>query len=224
MRELFVSYGIVASIIDASYSYYRSLPVGYEVYLVTTGCIAQCAINELADITDFEENHKDYCKAEVGSKDDALALGSYFMKPLLDISSIGTLPKESIEFVLGVTSELNPSQSIETVSDPIPEGCVLHLLAARASCNPVEDVNRIRNSLMVELIYREVWEGETYDHLFGKSYLLLECSVDFPASSRCWDGTEMIGDGINTVFVIRRTVTGNVEAQDTMVAVRGYYM
>jgi len=224
MRELFVSYGVIAPIIDMSYSYYRSLPVGYEVYLVTTGCIAQCAINELADITDFEENHKDYCKAEVGSKDDALVLGSCFMKPLLDISVIGTPPKESIEFVLGVTGELNPSQIIETVSDPISEGSVLHLLFAHASCNPVEDANHVKNSLMVELLYREVWEGETYDHLFGKSYLQLECSANFPASSRCWDGTEMVGDGINTVFVIRRTVTGNVKAQDTMVAVRGYYV
>jgi hypothetical protein len=132
------------------------------------------------------------------------------------------IPEASVEFVLGVTSEMSPSQVIETVSDPIPEDKTLHLLFARASCCPSSDVNNVKNSMLVEIIYREVWEEETYDHLFGKSYLDIECSADFPASSRCWDGTPMIGDGETTVLVIRRSIFGNVEDQDTLVAVRGY--
>jgi len=138
------------------------------------------------------------------------------------VEVIGSIPEGSASFVLGITSEMNPGEAIETVSDPIPEGSTLHLLFARASCRPVEDEDKVRNVVMVELIYREVWEGETYDHLVGKSFLDMDCSADFPASSQCWDGTEMVGDGVNTVFVIRRTVYGNVEAQDTVVAVRGY--
>jgi len=133
-----------------------------------------------------------------------------------------SIPSSATSFVLGVSSEMSPGQTIETVSDPIPEGGVLRLLFARATCKPVEDVNHVKNTLLVELLYREVWESETYDHLFGKSYLDVECQAPFSADSKCWDGVEMVGDGVDTVFVIRRTVFGEIDDQDTMVAVRGY--
>jgi hypothetical protein len=137
-------------------------------------------------------------------------------------SQTSAIPSTATEFVLGVTGEMSPDQVIETVSDSIPLGKTLHLLFARASCEPLQDANNVKNMMLVELIYREVYEGETYDHLFGKSYLDIECSADFPASTRCWDGAEMIGYDANSVFVIRRSIFGNVDDQDTIVAVRGY--
>jgi hypothetical protein len=132
------------------------------------------------------------------------------------------IPNTSTEFILGVTGEMSPGQVIETISDPIPLNKTLHLLFARASCRPLQDANGVKNTMLVELIYREVYEGETYDHLFGKSYLDLECSADFPASSRCFDGAEIKGYDEYSVFVIRRSIFGNVDNQDTIVAVRGY--
>ncbi len=143
-------------------------------------------------------------------------------KHVINIGNTGEIPDGTAPFVLGVTSEMSPGQTIETVSDPIPLGEILRVVFARASCRPLHDVNGVKNVLLVELLYREVWESETYDHLFGKSYLELDCSADFPAESLCWDTTPMIGDGETTTFVIRRTVFGNVSNQDTMVAVRGY--
>lgn len=177
-----------------------------------------------ADKEDFETNYKDDWEscACCSSRQGVLLIGDTKSGVARVGVQLASAPEDSDEFTLGITSELNPGEAIETVSDPIPEGKTLHLLFARASCRPLEDANQVRNVLMVELIYREVWEGETYDHLFGKSFLDIDCSAEFPASSQCWDGTEMVGDGVNTVFVIRRTVYGNVNAQDTVVAVRGY--
>lgn len=134
------------------------------------------------------------------------------------------IPGSAVEFALGCSGELDAAQSIETVSDIIPLGYTLRILMARASCRPLADANGVKNVLMVELLWKEVWDDETYYHLFGKSYLDLECAADFPASHVCFDGAPMIGDGESTQFVIRRTIIGNCNAQDTLVAVRGYTM
>jgi hypothetical protein len=132
------------------------------------------------------------------------------------------IPANGVEFALGCSGELDASQSIETVSDIIPLGHTLKLLMARASCRPLIDANGVKNIMLVELLWKEIWDDETYYHLFGKSYLDLECAADFPASSVCFDGAPMIGDGETTQFVIRRTIIGNCNAQDTLVAIRGY--
>jgi len=139
------------------------------------------------------------------------------------------IPSVGVEFCLGVTSEMYPTGSppvdtSETESDIIPIGKTLHMLFARASCAPKFDSVNVPIYMLVELIWREVFEAETYDHLFGKSYLFVECQADFPSSSVCFDGTSMVGDGATTRFVIRRTVFGAVDIIDTIVAVRGYYI
>lgn len=133
------------------------------------------------------------------------------------------IPLNATEFALGCTGELDAGQSIETASIVIPSGHTLRLLMARASCRPLTDANGVKNYLLVELLWKEIWDDEEYYHLFGKSYLDLECDAHFPASYVCFNGAPMIGDGETTQFVIRRTILGNCNAQDTIVAVRGYY-
>jgi hypothetical protein len=134
------------------------------------------------------------------------------------------IPANAMEFVLGCSGELNAGQSVDTVSAVIPAGSTLRILMARASCRPLVDANGVKNYMLVELLWKEVWDEEEFYHLFGKSYLEIECSADFAASFTCFDGAPMIGDGETTRFIIRRTIIGNCDAQDTIVAVRGYYM
>lgn len=132
------------------------------------------------------------------------------------------IPTGSTEFALAVGGELSDGQSVETVSDALPEDTTLRLLFARATCRPMQDSGGVKNVMLVELIYREVVDDEPYDHLFGKTYLDVECEAEFPASTMCIDGTVMVGDGESTFFVIRRTIFGNLDDQDTFVVVRGY--
>jgi hypothetical protein len=125
------------------------------------------------------------------------------------------------EFVLSVQSEMVPIRdTFETVSEPIPINKELHLTSLDISCSP-RDEDGNKNVLRVDVLWREVFGTETFDH-----------PVDIPTwaeisehrqfeISKCLDGTKMVGDG-NSCLVIRRQVEGEAGSQETAVIVHGH--
>jgi hypothetical protein len=125
------------------------------------------------------------------------------------------------EFCLSVQSEMTPIQDVfETVSDPIPKGQELHLLSVDVACSP-RDEDGNQNVLRVDLLWREVVGGESFDHpvdapVWAEIYQTRKFDL-----SKCLDGTKMLGDGTSRL-VVRRAVEGEVGSQSTAVVVRGH--
>ncbi len=131
------------------------------------------------------------------------------------------IPNGTGEFALYALSEVYPSDGqIDTVSDCIESGKVLHLLAARASVQPTDNYGEI------QLYWRETVDNEDIYHLVGSTFLNkynLECEFEFPSISMTLTGVAMEGDtSKDTRFVIRRTAYGSEDPMIVFAMARGY--
>jgi hypothetical protein len=125
------------------------------------------------------------------------------------------------EFVLSVQSEMTPRRDIfETVSDVIPVNKELHLTSIDIACSP-RDEDGNKNILRVDILWREVFEAETFDHPVDVPTWAEIASNRVFDLSKCLDGTKMLGNG-SSCLVIRRQVEGEVGSQSTAVIVRGH--
>lgn len=125
------------------------------------------------------------------------------------------------EFCLSVQSDMSPKQdTFETVSAPISHGKVLHLKSLDVACSPREEDGN-RNALRVDLLWREVFDGQNFDHPVDLPVWAEISEARQYELSKCLDGTEMKGDGMSCL-VIRRYVEGDVGLQCTAVVARGH--
>lgn len=133
------------------------------------------------------------------------------------------LPVGATEIAMCASGDIAPSDGpVETEGAVIATGKVVTLLFARATSQPVEG-----HYCLIEIYWREEIDSEYVYHLFAKTYLNeyeISCNAEFPASSCCLDGHEMVGDSSKDGrLVVIREVFGTETDQDVFVAIRGYH-
>lgn len=72
MKELNIVYDNIKILINIKTSFYQTLNIGYNIFVVTSEFIVNTKIIDLNDVSDFETNYKSLC-TEVNSLDDAIA-------------------------------------------------------------------------------------------------------------------------------------------------------